>query len=71
MISVIFSKSKRGGPQKAIKSSANNSVIFKPKIQVRGVFLVSKLNGIKMSNQILKILNFGLGQFLNLVLLGS
>ena len=35
-ISVNFSKSKRGGPQKAIKS--NNSVIFKPKIQVRGVF---------------------------------
>jgi len=28
---------KRGGPQKAIQSSANNSVISKPKIQVRGV----------------------------------
>ena len=36
------SKSKRGGPQKAIKSSANNSVIFKPKIQVRGVFRSEK-----------------------------
>ena len=38
VISVNFSKLKRGGPQKLIKSSANNSVIFKPKIQVRGVF---------------------------------
>ena len=43
MISVNFPKSKRGGPQKAIKSSANDSVIFKPKIQVRGVFQSVKL----------------------------
>ena len=41
-ISVNFSKSKRGGPQKAIKSCANNSVTFKPKIQVRGVFQSEK-----------------------------
>ena len=38
MISVNFSKSKREGPKKAIKASANNSVIFKPKIQLRGGF---------------------------------
>ena len=36
-LSIIF-KLKRGGTQKAIESIANNSVIFKPKIQVRGVF---------------------------------
>ena len=42
-ISVNFSKSKWGGPQNAIKSSANDSVIFKPKIQVRGVFQSVKL----------------------------
>ena len=46
------------------KSSANNSVIFKPKIQVRGVFQsVNKWNQDVESN-------FGLGQFLNLLLLG-
>ena len=38
MIPSNFTKSKRGGPQKMIKASANNSVVFKPKIQVRGVF---------------------------------
>ena len=43
MISVNFSNLKKGGPQKAIKSSANDSVIFKPKIQVRGVFQSVKL----------------------------
>ena len=43
MISVNFSKSRREGPQKAIKASGNNSVIFKPKIQVRGVFQSVKL----------------------------
>ena len=33
----------RVGPQKVIKASANNSVILKPKIQVRGVFQSVKL----------------------------
>ena len=49
-----------------IKSSANNSVIFKPKIQES--FSIGKINEIKMSNQILKILNFGLGHFLKMLL---
>ena len=43
MISSNFTKSKRGGPQKVIKVSANNSVILKPKIQVRGVYQSEKL----------------------------
>ena len=42
MISSNFTKSKRGGPQKEIKASANNSVISKPKIQVRDVFQLEK-----------------------------
>ena len=42
MISSNFTKSKRGGPQKVIKASANNSVIFKPKIQVRVFFFNQK-----------------------------
>ena len=71
MISLSCSKSKRGWPQKTIKSNANNSVIVKPKIQVRGVFQLEKMSGIKMSNGILKISNFGLGSFLDLLLLGS
>ena len=42
MISVNFSKSKREVSQKSIKASANNSVIFKPKIQLRGDFQSEK-----------------------------
>ncbi len=38
----IFQNQREGGSQKAIKSSANNSVVFKPKIQVRGVFQSEK-----------------------------
>ena len=34
----IFQNRRQGGPQNVIKSSANNSVIFTPKIEVRGVF---------------------------------
>ena len=41
--SLSIFQNRRGGPQKAIKSSANDSVIFKPKIQVRGVFQSVKL----------------------------
>ena len=42
MISSNFTKSKRGGPQKEIKASANNPVILETKIQVRGVFQLEK-----------------------------
>ena len=35
-------QNRRERPQKVIKSSANNSVILKPKIQVRGVFQSEK-----------------------------
>ena len=42
MISVNFSKLKREGPQKAIKVSVNNSVDFKPKIRLWGVFQSEK-----------------------------
>ena len=54
-ISVNFSKSKRGGPQKTIKSSANDSVIFKPKIQVRGAFQSVKLMESRCLIKLLKI----------------
>ncbi len=39
----IFQNRREGGPQKAIKSSGNNSVISKPKIQARGVFQLEKI----------------------------
>ncbi len=42
MISVKFSKLKREGPQKVIKVSVNNFVIFKPKIRLWGVFQSEK-----------------------------
>ncbi len=51
-VSFNFSKLNCGGPQKAIKSSANDSVILKPKIEVRGVF---------------KRLNFWSSHFMNLL----
>ncbi len=42
MISVNYSNSKGEGPQKAIKVSVNNSVIFKPKVRLWGVFQSEK-----------------------------
>ncbi len=50
-----------------IKSSANDSVIFKPRIKVRGVFQSVKL---MESRCLIKFLDFGLGVFINWLILG-
>ena len=38
----IFQNRREGRSQKVMKSTANRSVIFKPEIQVRGVFQLEK-----------------------------